>query len=74
MYASNLKTGQTAICLTSFLYFNILRDSPSRYDKGGYLFLPSYLMRTHGSRHQQDAVKRIPAREMQKVYDVRNGI
>ncbi|KAK3031771.1 hypothetical protein RJ639_037068, partial [Escallonia herrerae] len=27
------------------------------YDKGGHFFLPSYLMRTHGSRQQQDAVK-----------------
>lgn len=38
------------------------------------MFLPSYLMRTHGSRHQQDAVKGIPARQMQKVYEVRNTI
>ncbi|KAG8372537.1 hypothetical protein BUALT_Bualt12G0076400 [Buddleja alternifolia] len=39
------------------------------YDKGGYLFLPSYLMRTHGSRKQQDAVKAVPAKQMQKVYE-----
>uniref|UniRef100_A0A5B7BD76 DNA-directed RNA polymerase n=1 Tax=Davidia involucrata TaxID=16924 RepID=A0A5B7BD76_DAVIN len=38
------------------------------YDKGGYLFLPSYLMRTHGSRQQQDAVKSVPVKQMQKVY------
>ncbi|GFP94803.1 DNA-directed RNA polymerase 3 chloroplastic [Phtheirospermum japonicum] len=40
-----------------------------RYDKGGYLFLPSFLMRTHGSRKQQDAVKTVPAIQMQKVYE-----
>ncbi|KAL8488613.1 hypothetical protein ACS0TY_024319 [Phlomoides rotata] len=39
------------------------------YDKGGYLFLPSYLMRTHGSRQQQDTVKAVPAKQMQKVYE-----
>ncbi|KAK4481656.1 hypothetical protein RD792_012563 [Penstemon davidsonii] len=39
------------------------------YDKGGYLFLPSYLMRTHGSRKQQDAVRTVPPKQMQKVYE-----
>ncbi|KAL0340199.1 UNVERIFIED_CONTAM: DNA-directed RNA polymerase 3B, chloroplastic [Sesamum radiatum] len=39
------------------------------YDKGGYLFLPSYLMRTHGSRKQQKAVKTVPPKQMQKVYE-----
>ncbi|GAB4853640.1 DNA-directed RNA polymerase 3B, chloroplastic [Ancistrocladus abbreviatus] len=38
------------------------------YDKGGYFFLPSYVMRTHGSRKQQDAVKRVPQKQMQKVF------
>lgn len=28
-------------------------------------------MRTHGSRHQQDAVKGVPAKQMQNVYEVR---
>lgn len=39
------------------------------YDKGGYLFLPSYVMRTHGSRKQQDAVKSVPRRQLQKVFE-----
>ncbi|EPS64933.1 hypothetical protein M569_09836 [Genlisea aurea] len=39
------------------------------YDKGGYLFLPSYVMRTHGSRRQQDAVKTVSPRKMQKVFE-----
>ncbi|PIN02099.1 Mitochondrial/chloroplast DNA-directed RNA polymerase RPO41 [Handroanthus impetiginosus] len=37
------------------------------YDKGGYLFLPSYLMRTHGSQRQQDAFKTVPVNQLQKV-------
>ncbi|GFZ06776.1 DNA/RNA polymerases superfamily protein [Actinidia rufa] len=32
------------------------------HDKGGYFFLPSYLMRTHGSRHQEDAVRSAPVK------------
>ncbi|KAK1399892.1 DNA-directed RNA polymerase [Heracleum sosnowskyi] len=39
------------------------------YDKGGHVFLPSYLMRTHGSRHQQDALKGVPPKQMQNVYE-----
>lgn len=34
------------------------------------MFLPSYLMRTHGSKHQQDAVKGVPPKQMQNVYEV----
>ncbi|XWS73124.1 hypothetical protein CRYUN_Cryun02cG0098400 [Craigia yunnanensis] len=39
------------------------------YDKGGYLFLPSYVMRTHGSRKQQDALKGVHVKNMQKVFE-----
>ncbi|CAM8942508.1 unnamed protein product [Rhodiola kirilowii] len=39
------------------------------YEKGGYLFLPSYVMRTHGSRKQQEAIKKAPPQQMQKVYE-----
>ncbi|KAK4853516.1 hypothetical protein QYF36_010423 [Acer negundo] len=39
------------------------------YDKGGYLFLPSYVMRTHGSRKQQDALKTVPRESMKKVFE-----
>lgn len=41
-----------------------------RYDKGGYLFLPSCVMRTHGSRQQQDAIRTCSPKQMQKVYEV----
>ncbi|XP_021899238.1 DNA-directed RNA polymerase 3, chloroplastic isoform X2 [Carica papaya] len=39
------------------------------YDKGGYLFLPSYAMRTHGSRKQQQALRDVPIKQMQKVFE-----
>lgn len=38
------------------------------YDKGGYFFLPSYAMRTHGSRKQQDALKNVSEEQMHNVY------
>ncbi|KAL3621624.1 DNA-directed RNA polymerase 3A, chloroplastic [Castilleja foliolosa] len=34
-----------------------------------YLFLTSFLMRTHGSKRQQNAVKNVPPSQMQKVYE-----
>ncbi|XP_039071810.1 DNA-directed RNA polymerase 3, chloroplastic-like isoform X1 [Hibiscus syriacus] len=39
------------------------------YDKGGYLFLPSYVMRTHGSRKQQEALKGVAVKNMRKVFE-----
>nr|XP_048336731.1 DNA-directed RNA polymerase 3, chloroplastic isoform X1 [Ziziphus jujuba var. spinosa] len=39
------------------------------YDRGGHLFLPSYVMRTHGSRKQQNAIHTVPGKQMQKVYE-----
>ncbi|XP_077214718.1 DNA-directed RNA polymerase 3, chloroplastic-like [Tasmannia lanceolata] len=39
------------------------------YDKGGYLFLPSYVMRTHGARQQQDAIRSVPRKKLQKVFE-----
>ncbi|KAL1097043.1 hypothetical protein V6Z11_D05G009100 [Gossypium hirsutum] len=39
------------------------------YDKGGYLFLPSYVMRTHGSRKQQEALKGVNVKNMRKVFE-----
>lgn len=62
-----------------FIFFNIFAIHiskfcviSSRYGKGGHLFLPSYVMRTHGSRKQQDAVKIVPVKQMQKVFEVQN--
>ncbi|CAO2823085.1 unnamed protein product [Amaranthus hypochondriacus] len=44
------------------------------YDKGGYLFLPSYVMRTHGSRKQQEAMRKTPPQQMQRVFEALNTL
>ncbi|OVA18408.1 DNA-directed RNA polymerase [Macleaya cordata] len=38
------------------------------YDRGAYLFLPSYVMRTHGGRRQREAVKRAPQKQLEPVF------
>lgn len=43
---------------------------PGRYDKGAYLFLPSYIMRTHGAKQQRDTVKRVPRNQLVDVFQV----
>ncbi|GLT66444.1 hypothetical protein SLA2020_388090 [Shorea laevis] len=37
------------------------------YDKGAYLFLPSYVMRTHGAKQLRETVKRTPRNQLQPV-------
>ncbi|CAJ1944872.1 unnamed protein product [Sphenostylis stenocarpa] len=39
------------------------------YENGGYLFLTSYIMRTHGSKKQQDVMKNVERKQMQKVFE-----
>ncbi|XP_068651782.1 DNA-directed RNA polymerase 3, chloroplastic-like isoform X2 [Aristolochia californica] len=39
------------------------------FDKGGHLFLPSYVMRTHGARQQQDALRNVPRKQLRKVFE-----
>ncbi|XP_015895265.2 DNA-directed RNA polymerase 1B, mitochondrial isoform X1 [Ziziphus jujuba] len=39
------------------------------YDKGAYLFLPSYVMRTHGARQQREAVKRTPKKQLDPIFE-----
>ncbi|KAK4409797.1 DNA-directed RNA polymerase 2, chloroplastic/mitochondrial [Sesamum angolense] len=39
------------------------------YDKGAYLYLPSYVMRTHGARQQRESVKRTPAEQLKPVFE-----
>ncbi|KAL6603080.1 hypothetical protein ACP70R_043441 [Stipagrostis hirtigluma subsp. patula] len=39
------------------------------YDKGGHLFLPSYIMRTHGVKDQKDAIKSVPGKQLRRVYE-----
>ncbi|KAF7822354.1 DNA-directed RNA polymerase 2B, chloroplastic/mitochondrial-like isoform X1 [Senna tora] len=38
------------------------------FDKGGYLFLPSYVMRTHGAKQQREAIKRVPQKQLEPVF------
>lgn len=45
-------------------------NCPDRYDKGAYLFLPSYVMRTHGARQQREAVKRTPKKQLDPIFEV----
>ncbi|KAF0919328.1 hypothetical protein E2562_029178 [Oryza meyeriana var. granulata] len=44
------------------------------YDKGAHLFLPSYVMRTHGARQQREAVKRTSREQMQLVFEALNTL
>ncbi|KAM7520608.1 hypothetical protein LguiB_019570 [Lonicera macranthoides] len=39
------------------------------YDKGAHLFLPSYIMRTHGSRQQRETVKKTPKHQLEPVFE-----
>lgn len=41
-----------------------------RYDRGAYLFLPSYIMRTHGAKQQRIALKRVPKSQLEPVFKV----
>ncbi|XP_034707370.1 DNA-directed RNA polymerase 2, chloroplastic/mitochondrial-like isoform X1 [Vitis riparia] len=44
------------------------------YDKGAHLFLPSYVMRTHGARQQREAVKRAPRNQLEPVFEALNTL
>ncbi|KAL4383011.1 hypothetical protein GQ457_15G004450 [Hibiscus cannabinus] len=39
------------------------------YDRGAYLFLPSYVMRTHGAKQQRETVKRTPRQQLEPVFE-----
>ncbi|KAG9440247.1 hypothetical protein H6P81_020412 [Aristolochia fimbriata] len=41
----------------------------SGYDKGAHLFLPSYVMRIHGSRQQRQTIKSAPREQLQPVFE-----
>ncbi|KAI9092039.1 hypothetical protein K1719_027974 [Acacia pycnantha] len=44
------------------------------YDQGAYLFLPSYVMRTHGAKQQREAVKRAPLKQLEPVFEALNTL
>ncbi|KAK8643989.1 hypothetical protein V6N13_013266 [Hibiscus sabdariffa] len=37
------------------------------YDRGAYLFLPSYVMQTHGAKQQHETFKRTPRQPLEPV-------
>ncbi|KAK9700271.1 hypothetical protein RND81_08G228700 [Saponaria officinalis] len=39
------------------------------YDRGAYLVLRSFVMRTHGSKHQREAIKRASEKQMKFFYE-----
>ncbi|CAF1783185.1 BnaC09g42140D [Brassica napus] len=41
----------------------------SGYDKGAYLFLASYIMKTHGAKQQRDALKSAPKAQLKPVFE-----
>ncbi|XP_074381856.1 DNA-directed RNA polymerase 2, chloroplastic/mitochondrial-like isoform X2 [Apium graveolens] len=44
------------------------------YDKGAYLFLPSYVMRIRGARQQREALKRAPKNQLDFVFEALNTL
>ncbi|KAL5698887.1 DNA-directed RNA polymerase [Ranunculus cassubicifolius] len=44
------------------------------YDKGGHLFLPSYIMRTHGARQQREAIKRSSREQLENIFEALNTL
>ncbi|XP_042052753.1 DNA-directed RNA polymerase 1B, mitochondrial-like [Salvia splendens] len=44
------------------------------YERGAYLFLPSYIMRTHGAKQQREAVKRTSKEQLEPVYQALNTL
>ncbi|KAM7268013.1 hypothetical protein ACFE04_010179 [Oxalis oulophora] len=39
------------------------------YDKGAHLFLPSFVMRTHGSKLQREAIKNASRKQLEPVFE-----
>ncbi|GFP95301.1 DNA-directed RNA polymerase 1b mitochondrial [Phtheirospermum japonicum] len=44
------------------------------YERGAYLFLPSYIMRTHGAKQQREAVKRAPKPQLEPIFQALNTL
>ncbi|KAK6157754.1 hypothetical protein DH2020_012002 [Rehmannia glutinosa] len=44
------------------------------YERGAYLFLPSYIMRTHGAKQQREAVKRSPKQQLEPIFQALNTL
>ncbi|CAI0462469.1 unnamed protein product [Linum tenue] len=46
----------------------------SKYDKGAHFFLPSYVMRIHGSKQQRQVLKRTSREQLDPVYEALNTL
>ncbi|KAH7848872.1 hypothetical protein Vadar_009505 [Vaccinium darrowii] len=44
------------------------------YDRGAYIFLPSYMMHTHGAKQQREAVKKTPKKQLESVFEALNTL
>lgn len=44
------------------------------HDRGAYLFLPSYIMRTHGAKQQREALRRCPKQQLEPVFQALNTL
>uniref|UniRef100_A0A2P2MCN7 DNA-directed RNA polymerase n=1 Tax=Rhizophora mucronata TaxID=61149 RepID=A0A2P2MCN7_RHIMU len=44
------------------------------YDQGAYLFLPSFVMRTHGSKLQRESIRRAPRKQLEPVFEALNTL
>ncbi|GAB2280148.1 DNA-directed RNA polymerase 1B, mitochondrial [Dionaea muscipula] len=44
------------------------------YSKGAYLFLPSYVMRTHGAKQQREAIKKVSMQQLESVFEALNTL
>ncbi|KAK4484026.1 hypothetical protein RD792_011240 [Penstemon davidsonii] len=44
------------------------------YERGAYLFLPSYIMRTHGAKQQREVVKRTPKQQLEPIFQALNTL
>ncbi|CAN1795031.1 DNA-directed RNA polymerase 2, chloroplastic/mitochondrial [Linum perenne] len=44
------------------------------HDKGAHLFLPSFLMRIHGSKQQRQVIKRTPREQLSPVFEALNTL
>ncbi|CAA0828792.1 DNA-directed RNA polymerase 1- mitochondrial [Striga hermonthica] len=44
------------------------------YERGAYLFLPSYIMRTHGAKQQREAVKRASKQQLRPIFQALNTL
>ncbi|KAL3654335.1 DNA-directed RNA polymerase 1, mitochondrial [Castilleja foliolosa] len=44
------------------------------YERGAYLFLPSYIMRTHGAKQQREVFKRAPKQQLEPIFQALNTL